>query len=438
MHRFATVLLAIFLTASGALALPLNPTITHLGNSLTVIIQEDHTAELVGIDVYVKAGSRYETPKNNGVSHMIEHLLFGSTQKRHAGDMDREMESVGATLDAHTTYDYAHYSTTVSSRYLAKALDIFADAVSNSAFADEDIARERPVILDEIARKETKPTSVCRDLLSRMLYGDHPYALPIEGTRETVRGITREQLLDYYHKRYVPSNIAIVLVGDLDKQSALSEVKKLFQESSPVSVSSEPIQAAVPKLTKQSISTAKAPFEADYLAIGFAGPAGADYEDVCATDVLLTYLGHGYRNWILDELKAKQAIVIDGSADFVTERDPGLISIIVSGASVNLPKARDAIFAKIAAIQAAGLSQADVDRAKRSLLGQSAFSTETVGGRANLYGFYFAVSDPAFAVKYTDCVQSVTSDAVKSVARKYLDPSAGVVITVGPDQEASK
>ena len=119
-----------------------------MGNGLTVIIHEDHAAELVGIDVWVKAGSRFETAANNGVSHFIEHLLFGATQKRQTGDMDREMESLGATLDAHTSFDYANFSTTVSSRYLLKALDVFSDAVNYSQFPTADIDRERMVIVD--------------------------------------------------------------------------------------------------------------------------------------------------------------------------------------------------------------------------------------------------------------------------------------------------
>src|SRR5450759_935401 len=167
-----------------------------MGNGLTVILQEDHAAELVGIDVWVKAGSRFETTKNNGVSHLIEHLLFGATQKRQAGDMDREMESLGATLDAHTSFDFAHFSTTVSSRYLLKALDVFSDAVNDSQFRQADIDRERMVILDEITRKTANPTSVCHDLLAKQLYGDHPYSLPIEGTWNSVRQITRDEVLD--------------------------------------------------------------------------------------------------------------------------------------------------------------------------------------------------------------------------------------------------
>ena len=409
-----------------------------MGNGLTVILQEDHSAELVGIDVYVKAGSARETAKNNGVSHYIEHLLFGATRKRNAGDMDREMESLGATLDAHTTSDYAHFSTTVSSRYLSKALDVFADAINNSEFRDPDVERERRVIRDEIARRQSQPGNMCHDLLAKIIYGEHPYALPVAGTRESVESIARDDILHFYTRYYVPSNMAVVLVGDFDKQNAISLIGQLFQGKSVTGASASDDKLVISKLTKQMAVSRKASFDTNYLAIGYLGPVGADYEDVCATDVLLTYFGLGYRSWLSDQLETKKGLISFGRADCVTEPDPALISVVVAATRENIPRAKDAILARIEEIKKDGLSQLEIDRAKRSLLGQFAFQVETVSGRANNYGFYYAVSDAAFAAKYSECVQSVTNDAIKRVARRYFDPNAAAIVTVGPDMEDSK
>ena len=350
--------------------------------------------------------------------------------------MDREMESVGGTLDARTTSDYAHYSTTIPSRYLNRALDVFADAVNSSLFREEDVAQERPIILDEIARKENDPASVCRDLLAKHLYGENPYSMPFEGTRESVAAITRDAVLDFYHKYYVPSNMAIVLVGDFDKQAAISEIGRLFQGGSSAAPADKSID--VPKRTKQTALSVKAPYANNYLGVGFLGPAGADYADVCAMDVLLTYLGVGYHSWLSDELKPRLSLPADGSADFITQHGPGLITIVVPSSNANIGKAKDAILAKLESIKTQGLPQIDMDRAKRSLLGQDAFQNETVGGLAGTIGFYFAVSDPDFAGKYVSSIQAVTNDDIQRVAGKYLDSNASVVVTIGPDQEDSK
>lgn len=436
--KIATALLVFLIVAGGAACLPANPSITKMGNGLTVILQEDHSAELVGIDVYVKAGSARETAKNNGVSHFIEHLLFTATRKRNPGDMDREIESLGATLDAHTTADYAHFGTTVSSRYLAKALDVFADAMNNSQFRKADVDRERAVICDEIARRQSRPSEVCHDLLAKALYREHPYGLPVVGTRESVASITRDDILDFYNRYYVPSNMAVVLVGDFDTQQAISLIGQLFQGRSEGAAPPRTVGAAVSKPAEQITLSRKIAFDTNYLAIGYLGPVASNYEDVCAMDVLLTYFGIGYRSWLSDQLQNSKGIISSGRADCITQPDPALISIVVAATQPNIAKAKDAILAKIEEIKREGISQPELDRAKRSLLGEFAFQVETVSGRANNYGFYFAVSDAAFAADYVRCVQSVTNEAVKQVARKYLDPDAAAVVMVGPDVEDSR
>ena len=427
------LLLLLVAACSQSLSLPMDVSITTLPNGLTVIAQEDHAAELVGIDIWVKAGTRFETADNNGVSHFLEHLLFGATEKRKAGDMDREMESLGATLNAHTHRDYTHFSTTISSRFLTKALDIFADAFLHSQFPAENVELERLVILDEIARKQSNPIAVCRDLLAARVFGSHPYRLPLEGTIQSIRRITRDDILDYYRRCYVPANIAIVLVGDFDKSAVISAVATAFEGASGTIAAKPPAPKAVtqPSPVEESV---KMDFKSSYLAIGFLGPPAASIEDVCAMDVLLTYLGQGHYSWLTNELRNKHGIVGEASADFVTQHDPGLINIIASAKPADLPKAREAILAKLTQMSTSPVETFDIDRAKRSLLGQYAFQNETVGGRAGTLGFYYAVSDASFAARYEAMVQAVTPEAVMQVAKKYMDPAKAVIVTVGPDQ----
>ena len=302
LHRLIPVILFTMAACSMAVSQPLSPSIVQMGNGLTVVLEEDHSSELIGIDVWVKAGSRFETPKDNGVSHFIEHLLFGVTNKRGYGQMDREMESLGATLDAHTSRDYTHFSTTVSSRYLSKALDIFSDALYHSQFPELSISRERPIIVDEIARKEADPISLCQDLLAKDIYGGHPYALPVEGTRQSVATISRDDILDYYHRYYIPSNIAIVMVGDFSTQAAVSAIGLAFQGVSPA-VPKEDARPDIPHAGKQISHSYTAGFKNTYLAIGFIGPPASQISDVCAIDVMLSYLGRGYHSWLSDELQ---------------------------------------------------------------------------------------------------------------------------------------
>lgn len=435
-HRLILASALTLILCSAGISQPAAPTITKMDNGLTVIVQEDHATELVGVDVWVKAGTINETKENNGISHFIEHLVFSMTDRRLPGDMDLEMESLGATLNAHTSRDWAHFSTTVSSRYLPKALDILSDAVSSAQFRETDIEQEKLVILDEIAKAKTDPMSFCRDKLARELYGSHPYSMPVEGINDTVKKITRDQILDYYHRLYVPANMAVVLVGDIDPGAALSEVGKVFQGMRKGDAVKGAVVAPVPP-AKQVVESEKESYSKNYLSIGFLGPQGADYKEVCATDILLTAVGFGYNSWTKEELE-KKGLASDVSVEFLTQKDAGLISIVAGTTPDNTVKVRDAIFAKLAEIRTSGLDEMSLALAKRSLLGQFAFQNETVGGLAATYGFYFAVSGPEFASKYVDYVSSVTNDDVKNAALKYLDPDKAVILTVGSGVEVSK
>ncbi len=413
------------------------PAVTKMGNGLTVILLEDHSSELVAIDVWVKAGSANETPKNNGVSHFIEHLIFGSTLKRRAGDMDLEMESVGGVLNARTSQDWAHFYTTVSSRYLSKALEVLADALMNAQFTEHEVQRERMVLLDEISRLEAHPVEMCKMAVASAVFRSHPYALPIQGTRESIKTITREDILNYYHQHYSPNNTALVIVGDIEPQKALLEVGKAFQgwpSTTPPLPQFPDLEPPKERIVKRIESS----FKNTYLTLGFLGPRGSDYEDVCATDVLLSYLGYGYRSWLEDEVMNKQALADAVSADFLTQRDRGMITVFAATSLANLDKVRDLILEKIADIRTRGISEASLNLAKQSLLGRYAFQNETVEGIANSLGFYFAVSEPAFAIKYINCVQSVTNDDIIRVAQKYLDPERAVILIMTPKEGSTR
>lgn len=432
--------LVVFLALAGPsvlLAQPETASVVRMGNGLTVILQEDHATDLVGIDVWVKAGVANETRETNGVSHLIEHLIFGATAKRKPGDVDREMESLGATLDAHTSWDWAHFNTTVSSRYLSKALEVLADSLTTAQFAEQELNREKLVILDEIAKNRGDASKVCRELMLREIYGDHPYGLPVEGTAESIRRITRDDVVSYHRKYYVPANMAVVLVGDIDKGHAVAEVGRSFQGLA-AAAAPEVFERPTPKVPRQVNKSINAQLRTDFLVIGFVGPPGSAYEDVCAIDVLATYLGMGPRSWMREELVGRTGLALDVSADFLTQREPAAISVAVSCAGGSIARLKGAIFAKLATIQKEGIPEAALDWARRLVLGQFAFNRETVGGRANVYGFYFAVSDPMFAVRYIDCVQNTTNADIIRVAQRYLAPERAVVLAIGPDQGGSQ
>lgn len=429
-----TVMLALLAAVStsataGSINTPV--TSTTLDNGLKVLVQEDHSTDLVAVDVWINAGSINETIETNGVSHFIEHLLFKATEKRGPGQVDMEIESIGASLEAKTSKDWTHYFTVVARRYLDKSLDIMADVVAGPKFEPGDVEHERRVIADEIARKDSNPISVLQDLIYDTAYKSHSYRMSIEGSKASVSNITRETIIDFYNRFYIPENTTIVLVGDISQDDAVAAVKKAFAglKKKPLpqeSITQEPARA------EQVRKTVKRNTKLAYLGIAFPAPSVKDRPDVYAMDLLMSYLGLGYQSWLSTELKDSQKLAVEVSSDFLTQRDPGLAILIVAAEPDKLAKTEESIFAKITDLRTNKMAEPDLARARRSLEGGFAFDIETFAGRASTLGFYEATDNFQFAQSYIENIRKVTPDDVLSLAKIYLDPNKAVVVTLGP------
>lgn len=406
-------------------------TTSTLDNGLRVVTYEDHSTDLVAVDLWVGAGTVNETGANSGVSHFIEHLLFRSTDKRGPGQVDMEIESLGALLEARTSRDWAHYFTVVSTRYTDKALDVVSDVASHPKFRIEDIEHERAVILDEIARSDSDPFSVLSDKLFATAYTVHPYRLPVAGTRKSVMDMTREQIVDYYNSLYVPENMTLVLAGDITPADSLAAAKKAFSElkKRPLTLPQTPKE---PERTKESRDTVKRNTKQTYVGVAFVGPSIKDRPDVFAMDVLVAHLGIGYQSWLSTELKDTKKLASQVQGEYLTQRDSALIILAAATEPTKAKAAEAEILAKMQSLRTTGVSEAELQRAKRWILGTNAFDVETFAGRATNMGFYCIIGAGDVAADYAKCVREVTAQNVLDAAKKYLDPAKAVVVEVGP------
>lgn len=413
-------------------AAPKTPiTTATLGNGLKVIVQEDHSTDLVAIDIWVRAGSINETPQNNGVSHFIEHMLFKGTDKRASGQIDIDMECIGASVDAKTSRDWAHFYTTVAQKHVDQALEVLSDAIMHPKFRMEDVERERQIILDEIARSQSDPKKALENLTYQTAFTKHPYGLPVEGTQESVKGITQQMIADYYNRLYTPDNMSVVVVGDITAHEAAPAVQKAFsgfekKQSAPILVTPEPVR------TKQAVCRVKRDTNLTYLSIAYQSPSVKDQPDVYTMDVLMSYLGLGYQSWLSTELKNNQNLAIDTSSDFLAQRDPGLATLTVSMKPANVEKVKDAIFAKLDELRTRPISDGELYRAKRSIIGGFAFDIEIDSGKATTMGFYDAIDKVDFAGNYVQNINKVSAQDIQELAKRYLTPEKAVVVEVGP------
>jgi zinc protease len=221
-----------------------------LPNGLTLIVKPDRSAALASVQVWVKTGSVHEDEHlGAGLSHYLEHMLFKGTARRAGREISATVQAHGGYINAYTTFDRTVYYIDLPSEHTEVAVDILADAVLHSTLPADEVAREKDVILREIAMTRDDPDNRLWDTLFSVAFREHPYRQPIIGHREVFAAVSREDLMGYYRSRYVPNNLVVVVVGDVEAGAVRAMVERHFGNAprtrlAPVLVPEEPAQLA--------------------------------------------------------------------------------------------------------------------------------------------------------------------------------------------------
>src|ERR1022692_4256489 len=202
---------------------------TTLSNGVRVITEAMSHVRSVSVGVWIATGSRRETPRQTGISHFIEHMLFKGTTSRSAEDIARSVDSIGGNLDAYTAKELVCFNTKVLDQHLSLAFDVLADLVLHPRFDEEDIEKEKGVVLEEIKMEADSPDYLVHEIFSSNFWRDHPLGKPILGTRETVKRFDRQMIGDYYRAVYAPSNVLITAAGNLTHEATVKLVSQHFE-----------------------------------------------------------------------------------------------------------------------------------------------------------------------------------------------------------------
>ena len=267
------ILTIVFIAWAGGLALaatPINEEIV-FENGFTAILIENHGAPMIGSSVIVRAGSIHEDASNNGVSHMLEHLLFNGTTTRTQESLYAEQAQFGIYNNAHTAQAYTNYIVLAEHDHFQTAIAIQSDMLFNSVIPPEKFEKEKGIVLNEIAKDRISPGYWAAEQFNRTFFKGTPYNLTVLGTPTSIRGMTRAQVLDYYQARYVPNNMTAVIVGDFDRDQMITLLRKHFGTQSPglLPVAHHHVLDATVFGTR-TISQMAVP--SPYLTIGFLAP----------------------------------------------------------------------------------------------------------------------------------------------------------------------
>ncbi len=400
-------------------------------NGMRVILQVNRSAPVVSLQVWVNVGSADERDEEAGMCHFIEHMIFKGTEKRKVREMAREIESLGGYINAYTSYDQTVFYITIASRYAGVALDILSDAIQNSTFDPQELEREREVILEEIRMGEDDPDRRLFKQTMATLFQTHPYRRPIIGYEKTVRSITRDQMLSFFKRWYIPERTLFVATGDFDLREMEERVREAFRGFS--SRKGEfPKRPRESNLESVRVWVSSGNFKETYLQLVFPATPIL-HEDTPALDALSHILGGGEASRLVQKVKLEKGLVHSISASSYTPKDPGGFFIDATLASEKVEEAVRAILEEINRLQREGVTSEELHRVKLNIESSLIYDRQTVQGQARKLGYYESIAGGLeFEKEYLRKIDLLQSEDLKRVVQKYLDPSRMVISLLVP------
>jgi zinc protease len=360
-------------------------------------------------------------------------MLFKGTARRGVGQIAREIETAGGDINAWTSFDQTVYHVVMSSRELDRGLDIMADAIQQSAFDPDELARELEVILEEIKRGNDTPSRVASRMLFETAYRAHPYRKPVIGTRESVQSFTREAILRFYHRWYTAGNMVLVIGGDFDEQEALAKVQAAFAGLRTGRV--ERSRSPEPEQTAERGRAFAGRFRETHLTLAFHTPE-IRHDDIPALDLLALVLGQGESSRLSLEVKRELELVNEVGAYNYKMREPGLLLVNAQLAARNLAAAYQEILRRVFALRVRPVDEEEMDKARTLIESSTVYEKETIQGLTTKLGYYEVVAgDLAWEKRYYEGVRRCTADDLVRVARRTLHPDR-LNVTVLLEEEA--
>lgn len=330
-------------------------------NGLRVLVEPVSTVRSVTIGVWVKTGSRNETPEINGISHFIEHMLFKGTKSRTAKQIAEDFDELGALVNAFTSKEYTCFYTQVLDTHKEAALEILADMFFESTFPEDELTREKKVVIEEIKMYEDTPDDHVHDLLAQAMFGQHPLGKPIIGHEAKINSFSKDTILNYMDTHYTPQNVVISVAGNVEA-SFLDTIDKHFNR---FKQSDSILTIEKPKFHVEHLEKHKET-EQVHLCFGFEG-FPIDYKRMPATLIMSSIFGGGMSSRLFQEVREKKGLAYAVYAYHATYADSGYFTIYAGTTNAQLPLLEDTIYETIQTLIADGVTDKELRNAKAQL-----------------------------------------------------------------------
>ena len=408
-----------------------------LDNGMILLIKEDHSAPVAAVQIWVGSGAVHEEEfLGSGLSHYVEHMIFKGTPTRAPGDIMKQTSDLGGKINAYTAQDRTVFHITLPAKHWDSALDILGDAVMHAAFPADEWQREMQVILREFAMGRDNPDREIAELLWDTAYRVHPYRVPVIGYETVYKSRTRDDLLCYFHRRYVANNMITVIVGDVKADEVEACAKKMFASferhaTKPIFLPPEPTQLAERTLRKAGA------YNVGRLAWAWH-TVSLNHPDAPVLHLLSVVVGQGRSSRLVAELKERRQLVFDIDAFSECPQDPGVFGITARFDPAKEAEVIAALREMTAQWRDAKFSAAEIEKARRMVMVGELSELQTMDGQASsiAQGELYA-GNPRFTEQYLRRLATVTAQDLRDVARRYLSTENGSFIVLVPENKAA-
>lgn len=349
----------------------------HLSNGVRVVLEKIDSCRSVSFGIWVKTGSRNESPEQNGISHFIEHMLFKGTERYSTKEIAEVFDGIGGNVNAFTTKEYTCYYAKVLDEHLPIAVDVLAEMYFKSVLDEVELAKERNVILEEISMYEDTPDDLVHDLLAKASYGTHPLGYPILGTEANLERMTSQTLREHMHQHYTVENTVISVAGNID-DSLIDLLEKHFG-----GLHSQHRENSIvpPKFLADSIFHEKST-EQNHICLSLPGLPLKDSR-YYAMILLNNTIGGGMSSRLFQEIREKRGLAYSVYSYHSAHMDSGLFTIYMGTAPKQTEEVLKVTMELMEELVSQGITEKELKKGKEQLKGSLILSLESTSSRMN-------------------------------------------------------
>lgn len=403
-------------------------------NGLRALSVKDKDSLSATILILVNTGSRFENDDEAGIAHFVEHTIFKGTEKRpDVYKIGMEVESLGAKMNAFTSYDYTGYYIKCPKEKFEEAFEILSDMFLNSLFRQKDIDKEKGVILEELRMYEDQPMDKVYSVFGQLLFGEHPLGRDILGTEKTVSNLAQSAFKEFISKYYNAKNTVISVAGGVEEKKVFDLVEKYFGKFD-TGIANEVVQKFVPDgIQRQKISNVKKEISQSHLLLGAFVPGRVETEKKYRIKLANTILGRGFSSRLFQEIRERQGLAYYVYSDVTRFEEIGDIKIAMGVENSKAQSAVDGVLKQLEVMKKGTFSDEEIVRAKNYSIGSLSLDLESTNQVALWYGSQLLLENKIEEVaQVKDLIQNVNKDTIVSICNEVLNVESLYLAGVTP------